>query len=65
MKDVAARNRTDWGSSNVVMSMIRRLFALAALLFYGSIDRLTGLMSDDLDYPEDEDTLASAPRLAA
>lgn len=65
MKDVAARNRTDWGSSNVVMSMIRRLFALAALLFYGSIDRVTGLMSDDLDYPEDEDPLASEPRLAA
>ena len=65
MKDVAARNRTDWGSSNVVMTMIRRLFALAALLFYGSIDRVTGLMSDDLDYPEDEDPLASEPRLAA
>ena len=65
MKDVAAQNRTDWGSSNVVMSMIRRLFALAALLFYGSIDRVTGLMSDDLDYPEDEDPLASEPRLAA
>jgi len=47
------------------MSMIRRLFALAALLFYGSIDRVTGLMSDDLDYPEDEDPLASEPRLAA
>jgi len=31
------------------MSMIRRLFALAALLFYGSIDRVTGLMSDDLE----------------
>ena len=65
MKDVAAQNRTDWGSSNVVMSMIRRLFALAALLFYGSIDRVTGQMSDDLDYPEDEDPLASEPRLAA
>jgi len=65
VKDVAAQNRTDWGSSNVVMSMIRRLFALAALLFYGSIDRVTGLMSDDLDYPEDEDPLASEPRLAA
>jgi hypothetical protein len=47
------------------MSMIRRLFALVALLFYGSIDRAASLMSDDLDYPEDEDRLASAPRLAA
>jgi len=47
------------------MIMIRRLFALVALLFYGSIDRVTGLMSDDLDYSEDEDTLASTPRLAA
>ena len=47
------------------MSMIRRLFALAALVFYGSIDRVTGLMSDDLDYLDDEDTLASSPRLAA
>jgi hypothetical protein len=46
------------------MSMIRRLFALVALLFYGSLDRVTRLMSDDLDYP-DEDPLASAPRLAA
>jgi hypothetical protein len=45
--------------------MIRRLFALVALVFYGSIDRITGLMSDDLDYPDDDDTLASAPRAAA
>jgi hypothetical protein len=47
------------------MSMIRRLFALMALLFYGSLDRVTGLMSDDLDYPDDDDPLASSPRLAA
>ena len=47
------------------MSMIRRLLALTALLFYGSIDRVTGLLSDDLDYPEDDDALASPPRLAA
>jgi hypothetical protein len=47
------------------MSMIRRLFALLALAFYGSIDRVAGLMSDDLDYPEDDDVLASPPRLAA
>jgi hypothetical protein len=47
------------------MSMIRRLFALTALLFYGSIDRVTGLISDDLDYPDDDDLLASPPRLAA
>ena len=47
------------------MSMIRRLFALVALAFYGSIDRVTGLMSDDLDYPEDDDALASPSRLAA
>jgi hypothetical protein len=47
------------------MSMIRRLFALVALLFYGSIDRVASLMSDDLGYPEDEDTLASPPRFAA
>ena len=47
------------------MSMIRRLFALTALLFYGSIDRVTGLLSDDLDYPDDDDALASPPRLAA
>jgi len=46
------------------MSMIRRLFALLALLFYGSIDRVTGLMSDDVDYPDD-DALASPPRMAA
>ena len=45
--------------------MFRRLFALVALVFYGSIDRVTGLLSDDLDYSEDEDTLASAPSLAA
>ncbi|HEV3355061.1 MAG TPA: hypothetical protein VG076_19175 [Acidimicrobiales bacterium] len=45
--------------------MIRRLFALVALAFYGSIDRVTGLMSDDVDYPDDEDTLASRPSLAA
>ena len=47
------------------MSMIQRLFALLALLFYGSIDRVTGLMSDDLEYPDDDDALASPPRLAA
>jgi hypothetical protein len=47
------------------MDMIRRPFALVALLFYGSIDRVTALMSDDLDYPEDEDPLASGPRFAA
>jgi len=47
------------------MSMIRRLSALVALLFYGSIDRVTGLMSDDGDYPADDDTLASPPRFAA
>jgi len=45
--------------------MIRRLFALVALAFYGSIDRVAGLLSDDLDYPDDEDALASPPRLAA
>ena len=65
VKDVAPRVRTDWGSSTVEMSMIRRLFSLVALLFYGSIDRVTGLMSDDLDYPDDDDALASPPRLAA
>ena len=48
------------------MSMIRRLFALLALLFYGSIDRAAVLLSDDdADYPDDDDKLASAPRLAA
>ena len=47
------------------MSMIRRLFALAALVFYGSLDRVTGLMPDDVDYSQDEDTLASPPRFAA
>ena len=47
------------------MSMIRRLTALAALLFYGSIDRVTSLLAEDADYPDDEDTLASAPRLVA
>jgi hypothetical protein len=47
------------------MDMIRRLLALFALLFYGSIDRVTTLMSDDLDYPDDEDPLASGPSLAA
>lgn len=46
------------------MSMIRRLFALVALLFYGSIDRVTALIPDDVDYPDD-DALASPPRLAA
>jgi hypothetical protein len=47
------------------MSMIRRLFALLALLFYGSIDRAAGFFADDdADYPDDDDTLASAPRIA-
>ncbi|GEM_PF-4239891 len=46
------------------MSMIRRLFALVALLFYGSLDRVTALMGEDSDYPDD-DALASPPRLAA
>jgi hypothetical protein len=65
VKDVAALRRADWGNPNVVMDMIRRLFALFALLLYGSIDRVTTLMSDDLDYPDDEDPLASSPSLAA
>ena len=47
------------------MCMIRRLFALVALVFYGSLDRVSGLMPDDLDYSDDEDTLASTPRFAA
>ena len=47
------------------MGMIRRLFALVALLFYGSIDRMTALIPDDVDYPVDDDALASPPRLAA
>ena len=47
------------------MDMIRRLFSLAALLFYGSIDRVTGLIPDDIDYSVDEDALASPPRFAA
>ena len=46
------------------MGMIRRLFALVALLFYGSIDRMTGLIPDDVDYPVDDDALASPSRLA-
>jgi hypothetical protein len=45
--------------------MIQRFVALGALLFYGSIDRVTALMSDDLDYTEDDDPLASGPRLVA
>jgi hypothetical protein len=45
--------------------MIRRLLALVALLFYGSIDRVTGLMADDFDSPGDDDPLASSPSLAA
>jgi hypothetical protein len=44
------------------MSMIRRLTALTALLFYGSIDRVSGLLADDVDYPDDEDKLASCLR---
>jgi hypothetical protein len=47
------------------MSMIRRLLALIALLFYGSIDRVTELMSDDADYPDDDDPLASTRPIAA
>ena len=47
------------------MSMIRRLFALLALLFYGSIDRAAALLADDADYPDSDDALASPPRLAA
>lgn len=48
------------------MSMIRRLFALLALLFYGSIDRAAAMLSDDdADYPDSDDALASPPRLVA
>ncbi len=47
------------------MSMIRRLFALVALVFYGSIDRVTGLIPDDVDYSVDDDSLASPSRFAA
>jgi hypothetical protein len=42
------------------MSMIRRLSALMALLLYGSLDRVAGLIPDDAEYPEDHDPLASA-----
>jgi hypothetical protein len=39
--------------------MLRRLFALVGLAFYGSLDRVSGLLFDDLDYPDDRDPLAS------
>jgi len=41
--------------------MLRRLLALVGLLFYGSLDRVSGLLFDDLDYPDDRDPLASSP----
>lgn len=40
--------------------MLRRLIALIGLAFYGSLDRVSGLLFDDLDYPDDRDPLASA-----
>ena len=40
--------------------MLRRLLTLVGLAFYGSLDRVTGLLFDDLDYPDDRDPLASA-----
>ena len=39
--------------------MLRRLLTLVGLAFYGSLDRVTGLLFDDLDYPDDRDPLAS------
>jgi hypothetical protein len=43
------------------MKVIRRLLALIGLVFYGSLDRVSGLLFDDLDYPDDRDPLASSP----
>jgi hypothetical protein len=40
--------------------MLRRLIVLVGLVFYGSLDRVSGLLFDDLDYPDDRDPLASA-----
>jgi hypothetical protein len=45
--------------------MLRRLLALAGLVFYGSLDRVSGLLFDDLDYPDDRDPLASSPDVDA
>ena len=39
--------------------MLRRLLALVGLVFYGSLDRVSGLLFDDLDYPDERDPLAS------
>ena len=48
------------GSQNVEMVMLRRLLALVGLVFYGSLDRVSGLLFDDLDYPDERDPLASS-----
>jgi hypothetical protein len=59
VKDVAAANAADWAESDVEMDMMRRLFALTGLVFYGSLDRVTRTLFTDLDYPEVDDPLAS------
>jgi len=46
------------GSQNVEVNMLRRLLALVGLVFYGSLDRVSGLLFDDLDYPDERDPLA-------
>jgi hypothetical protein len=39
--------------------MTRRVLALVGFVFYGAIDRFTGMFFEDLTYPTDDDPLAS------
>jgi hypothetical protein len=59
VKDVAPSSGAETGGQNVEENMLRRLLALVGLVFYGSLDRVSGLLFDDLDYPDERDPLAS------
>jgi hypothetical protein len=45
--------------------MMRQLLAVVGDWFYGGFDRISTLVADDPDYPDDGDPLASALALPA
>jgi hypothetical protein len=40
--------------------MVRRLFTLVGVAFYGTVDRIASLLLDDASYPDERDPLATA-----
>ena len=43
----------------LAIGMTQRVLALVGFVFYGALDRFTGMFFHDLSYPADDDPLAS------